>query len=164
MLKLSEIFEFSSEKSWNLKEWIPRILTELRSEKFEWFGPSPIEPFNPALNGSPRVRRASARVRGLLLSISFARSAAASASAYVYSSFVSLTLGYFLATLRGPFSAVSKPIFSSKDSFESSRRDLQDLHVCVFWRKEPKLKMKYTSSNIIFFVSSPEFQNLNQDR
>ena len=26
---------------------IPRILTELRSEKFEWFGPSPIEPFNP---------------------------------------------------------------------------------------------------------------------
>ena len=24
-----------------------RILTELRSEKFEWFGPSPIEPFNP---------------------------------------------------------------------------------------------------------------------
>ena len=26
--------------------WIPRILTELRSEKFEWFGPSPIEPFN----------------------------------------------------------------------------------------------------------------------
>ena len=26
--------------------WIPRILTELRSEKFEWFDPSPIEPFN----------------------------------------------------------------------------------------------------------------------
>ena len=26
---------------------ILRILTELRSEKFEWFGPSPIEPFNP---------------------------------------------------------------------------------------------------------------------
>ena len=25
---------------------IPRILTELRSEKFEWFDPSPIEPFN----------------------------------------------------------------------------------------------------------------------
>ena len=23
-----------------------RILTELRCEKFEWFGPSPIEPFN----------------------------------------------------------------------------------------------------------------------
>ena len=25
---------------------IPRILTELRSEKFVWFGPSPTEPFN----------------------------------------------------------------------------------------------------------------------
>ena len=25
----------------------------------------------------------------------------------------------------------------------SSWRDLQDLHLCVFWRKEPKLKMKY---------------------
>ena len=27
-----------------------RILTELRSEKFEWFGPSPIEPFNSGSN------------------------------------------------------------------------------------------------------------------
>ena len=26
-----------------------RILTELRSEKFEWFGPSPIEPSNPGI-------------------------------------------------------------------------------------------------------------------
>ena len=34
-----KFFEFSSENSW--------ILTELRSEKFERFGPSPIEPFNP---------------------------------------------------------------------------------------------------------------------
>ena len=31
---------------------IPRILTELRSEKFEWFDPSPIEPFN---SGPERV-------------------------------------------------------------------------------------------------------------
>ena len=29
-----------------MKEFSPRILTELRSEKFEWFGPSPIEPVN----------------------------------------------------------------------------------------------------------------------
>ena len=26
------------------------ILIELRSEKFEWFGPSPIEPFNPGVD------------------------------------------------------------------------------------------------------------------
>ena len=38
-------------------------------------------------------------------------------------------------TLRGPFSAVSTPIFASKYSFESSWRDLQDLHLCVFWEK-----------------------------
>ena len=29
-----------------------RILTELRFEKFEWFGPSPIEPFNPGRDGA----------------------------------------------------------------------------------------------------------------
>ena len=29
------------------------ILTELRSEKFEWFGPSPIEPFNLGLTRQP---------------------------------------------------------------------------------------------------------------
>ena len=34
----------------------------------------------------------------------------------------------FLQTLRGSFSAVSTPIFASKYSLESSRRDLQDLH------------------------------------
>ena len=38
--------------------WIPRILTELRSEKFEWFGPSPIEPFN---SGKDCARVASAQ-------------------------------------------------------------------------------------------------------
>ena len=39
MLKFSEIFEFSRENSWILKEfeWF---------EWFEWFGPSMIEPFN----------------------------------------------------------------------------------------------------------------------
>ena len=36
---------------------IPRILTELRSEKFEWFGPSPIEPFNLGLGLRPAPRR-----------------------------------------------------------------------------------------------------------
>ena len=34
---------------------IPKILTELRSEKFEWFDPSPIEPLNSG--GHPRRRR-----------------------------------------------------------------------------------------------------------
>ena len=41
MLKFSEIFEFSNEKF----RKIP-ILKEF--EWFEWFGPSPIEPFNSA--------------------------------------------------------------------------------------------------------------------
>ena len=31
-------------------------MTELRSEKFEWFGPSPIEPFNPGLAGGHAVK------------------------------------------------------------------------------------------------------------
>ena len=43
-------------------------------------------------------------------------------------------------TLQGSFSAVSKPIFSNKDSFESSRRDLQDLHLCVFWEKRTEIE------------------------
>ena len=42
--EFSEIFEFSSENSKFLN--FERILTELWSEKFEWFGPSPIEPFH----------------------------------------------------------------------------------------------------------------------
>ena len=40
----------------------------------------------------------------------------------------SLTLDNFWQTLKGSFSAVSKPNFASKYSFESSWRDLQDLH------------------------------------
>ena len=36
-------------------------MTELRSERFEWFGPSPIEPFNLAGN---RVAAASGSPRG----------------------------------------------------------------------------------------------------
>ena len=51
MLKFSEIFEFSKEKF----RKIP-ILKEF--EWFEWFGPSPIEPFNsgtdPSLDHLPR--------------------------------------------------------------------------------------------------------------
>ena len=31
-------------------------MTELRSEKFDWFGPSPIEPFNLGVNGWHRSR------------------------------------------------------------------------------------------------------------
>ena len=42
--------------------WIPRILTKLRSEKFEWFGPSPIEPFN--LGRVKRGRRGNRRAGG----------------------------------------------------------------------------------------------------
>ena len=40
MLKFSEIFEFSKEK-------IRKIPILIEFEWFEWFGPSPIEPFNP---------------------------------------------------------------------------------------------------------------------
>ena len=54
MLKFLEFFEFSGENSWNLQEFWPN------SEKFEWFGPSPIEPFNSgarcAAGASPRRR------------------------------------------------------------------------------------------------------------
>ena len=41
------IFEFSNENSKFLN--FQRILTEVRPEKFEWFNPSPIEPFKSAL-------------------------------------------------------------------------------------------------------------------
>ena len=48
----------------------------------------------------------------------------------------------FGKNLWGPFSAVSTPKFASKYSFESFWQDLQDLYLCIFWRKEPKSKMK----------------------
>ena len=63
MLNIPEIFGFEfwwipakSPLFWENSELflripIPRILTELWSEKFEWFGPSPIEPFNLAGHG-----------------------------------------------------------------------------------------------------------------
>ena len=48
-----------------------RILTELRSEKSEWFGPSPIEPSNPGLrrvgqpaNKKPRLAKLSEEPKG----------------------------------------------------------------------------------------------------
>ena len=47
--------------------------------------------------------------------------------ACVYSNFFS-SFWLFWQTLRGPFSAVSKPTFASQYSFESSRRDLQDCY------------------------------------
>ena len=49
MLKFSEIFEFSKQKF----RKIP-ILKEF--EWFEWFGPSPIEPFNSALRRELRAQ------------------------------------------------------------------------------------------------------------
>ena len=39
--------------TWETYRNFERILTELRSEKFEWFGPSPIEPFNLVADCSP---------------------------------------------------------------------------------------------------------------
>ena len=54
MLKISEIFEFSRENS-KFRNF-ERILTELRSEKFEWFDPPPIEPFNLGAAGRGRLR------------------------------------------------------------------------------------------------------------
>ena len=40
----------------------------------------------------------------------------------------------YLQKLKVPEgSAISKPNFASKYSFECSGRDLQDLHLCVFW-------------------------------
>ena len=46
---LAKIPEFwkNSDRAFRGFLWIPRILTELWSEKSEWLGPSPIEPFNP---------------------------------------------------------------------------------------------------------------------
>jgi len=48
-------------------------------------------------------------------------------------------------TLRGSFSAVSTPIFSSKYSLESSWRDLQDLHAFAL------LRSQYFSKDSFFF-------------
>ena len=45
MLSIPDFLMNSNKISW--------ILTELWSEKIEWFGPSPIEPFNLALDGRP---------------------------------------------------------------------------------------------------------------
>ena len=44
-------------------------------------------------------------------------------------------------TSNGSFSAVSKPIFASRCSLESFRRDIQYLHAYLE-RKEPKLKIR----------------------
>ena len=61
-------------------------------------------------------------------------------SAYVFSNFFSNFWLIFWQTLRGWFSAVSPPNFASKYSFESSWRDLQDLHLCVFWEKRTEIE------------------------
>ena len=54
MLNIHECFELFRSNSW--------ILTELWSEKFEWFGPSPIEPFNlGGLGASEEGRRQEGR-------------------------------------------------------------------------------------------------------
>ena len=36
--------------------------------------------------------------------------------------------------------AVSKPNFVSQYSLESSLRDLEDLHLCVFWQKRTEIE------------------------
>ena len=60
MLKFSEIFEFSKE---NFRK-IP-VLKEFECyEWFEWFGPSPIEPFNSVLHA--HHLDAVLRLRGVL--------------------------------------------------------------------------------------------------
>ena len=65
MLKFSEFFEFFREiKNRNFQNF-ERILTELRSEKFEWVGPSPIEPFNLGAHRAHRARRARRALRAL---------------------------------------------------------------------------------------------------
>ena len=51
-------------------------------------------------------------------------------------------------TLRGPFSAVSKPNFASKYSLESSWRDLQDLH--AFAPLRPQYFSKFSSNFLAF--------------
>ena len=61
-----------------------------------------------------------------------------------------VTFGYFfLQILRGSFSAVSKPNFASKYSFESSWRDLQDLH--AFAPLRPQYFRKFSSNFFAFF-------------
>ena len=63
---------------------------------------------------------------------------------FVLTCFLTLEFGYFWQTLRGPFSAVSTPSFASKYSFESSRRDLQDVH--TFPPLESNLKTMKSAS------------------
>ena len=92
--------------------WIPRILTELRSEKFEWFGPSPIEPFNsgPYRSVWVELKRSNRQHRFPHLGDLYTESG---------------------QTLQGSFAAVSKPYFASKYSLESSRRDLHKLNALL---------------------------------
>ena len=56
-LNFPNFFNFLTKKFGKIL--IPIILTELRSESFEWFGPSPIEPFNsgPAVGAVEREGR-----------------------------------------------------------------------------------------------------------
>ena len=64
MLKFSEIFEFSSRTN-------PKIPILKEFEWFEWFGPSPIEPFNSALDRVLREQLGGGRsaLRELLLQL-----------------------------------------------------------------------------------------------
>ena len=75
--------------------------------------------------GLPLLRRA-ARVQGaaeVVAGLCFFQS-----SSSCFRTFQTLLLANVWQTLRGPFSAVSTPNFASKYLFESSSRDLQDLH------------------------------------
>ena len=48
LIQFSEILNFLAKIDLKFLNF-ERLLTELRSEKFEWFGPSPIEPFNSGM-------------------------------------------------------------------------------------------------------------------
>ena len=55
----------------------------------------------------------------------------------------------FLRISDGSFSVVSTPIFASKYSLESSRRDLQDLHTSAALLRPPKFSKH--SFNLLLF-------------
>ena len=72
------------------------------------------------------------------------------APAYVSCNFVFQRLGNHWQTLRGPFSAVSTPVFASIYSFESSWRHLQDLHTFAPLRIQGVIEIRQTFCQTFF--------------
>ena len=65
-----------------------------------------------------------------------------------------------LQTLRGSFSSVSKPIFASKYSLESSRRDLHNALLCTVLESNRSLISKFSLKIAVFFLLfSQKFAN-----